>query len=480
MKKVFQLLIFIFFGVILIFSCRKESFTTSNDDKLTFSTDSLFFDTVFATIGSSTHSFKVYNKHSKSIKISSISVKNGSSSYFKLNVDGVSGNNHKDVEIGANDSIFIFAEVTIDPQNTNTPYVVEDQIVFETNSNIQQVNLIAWGQRAIFHKPGTGFGAFGIGNETWNSDTPHVVYGIAVVDSGYKLTISKGAKIFFHGGSTLYVNKHATLDISGTATEPVIMQGDRLDPSYEEIPGQWNGIYLSPLSTNNKIRNAIIKNASIGIQVDTVNGVSPTLEMRNTWIRNMSKIGLFARGATIKAYNCIISNCGNYCVAFTIGGNYEMNHCTIGNYWSSSYGERKTPALLINNWFQAASLQYIPRDLTDATFNNCIVYGGMIGELALSSIQGALFNYQFNHCILKVDGDKIATNGPEYINCLINKDPLFVNSESNYRLKENSPAIKAGDANIITAGSNLVKLRFDYDGIDRLDGNNPEIGAWEK
>ena len=55
-----------------------------------------------------------------------------------------------------------------------------------------------------------------------------------------------------------------------------------------------------------------------------------------------------------------------------------------------------------------------------------------------------------------------------------------MNSESNYRLKENSPAIKAGDANIITAGSNLVKLRFDYDGIDRLDGNNPEIGAWEK
>jgi len=480
MKKVFQLVLFIFFLALLVYSCRKETFTNSSEDKLNFSTDSLFFDTVFATIGSSTHSFKVYNKHNKSIKISSIALKNGSSSYFRLNVDGVAGSFHKDVEIGANDSIFVFAEVTIDPQNTNTPYVIEEQIVFETNSNIQQVNLIAWGQRAIFHKPGVGYGAFGIGNETWNSDTPHVVYGIAVVDSGYKLTISKGAKIFFHGGSTLYVNKHATLEILGTSSEPVLMQGDRLDPSYEEIPGQWNGIYLSPQSKDNKIRNAIIKNATIGIQADTVNGANPTLELRNTWIRNMSKIGLFARGATIKAYNSIISNCGNYCAALTIGGNYEFNHCTLGNYWSSAYGDRKTPALLINNWFQSASLQYIARDLSAASFNNCIIYGSMIGELSLSEIQGAQFNYLFNHCVIKVDKDKISTNGAEYVNCLINTDPLFENNESNYHLKDGSPALKAGDVTILTAGSNLVKLRFDNDGVDRLDGNNPDIGAWEK
>jgi hypothetical protein len=479
MKKVFQFLLLILSVSISIYSCRRDVITTDSNDKLSFSSDSIFFDTVFATVGSSTHSFKVYNKHSKKIKISSISLKNGSNSYFILNVDGVAGSVHHDVEIEANDSIFIFAEVTIDPANTNTPYVVEEQVVFETNTNIQMVNLIAWGQRAIFHRPKPGYSAFAVGNETWNSDTPHVVYGIAVVDSGYKLTISKGAQVHFHGGSTLYVNKHATLEIKGTINEQVVLQGDRLDPSYEEIPGQWNGIYLSPLSTNNKIMFAVIKNATIGIQADTVNGSNLTLELRNSWIRNMSKIGLFGRGTSIKAYNTVISNCGTYCVAFTIGGSYQMDHCTIGNYWSSSYGERKTGALIINNWFQSASLQYIPRDLSMATFNNCIVYGNLIGELNMSKIAGAQFNYLFNHCILKVDPDKVVTTGAEYVNCKINQDPLFENSENDYHLKENSPALKAADKSI--ASSNLIYLRFDAAGTDRLLGSDdPDIGAWEK
>ena len=478
MKKVFQFTLLIAASALLIYSCRRDVTTTDAADKLSFSSDSIFFDTVFATIGSSTHRFTVHNKHSKKIKISSITLKNGSNSYFRLNVDGVSGISHHDVEIAANDSLFIFAEVTIDPANSNTPYVIEEQVVFETNTNSQQVNLIAWGQRAIFHKPQPGYSAFAIGNETWNSDTPHVVYGIGVVDEGYKLIVSKGAKIHFHGGSTLYVSKDASLEIKGTMSEPVIMQGDRLDPNYEEIPGQWNGIYLSALSTKNKITFAVIKNGTIGIQADTVNGSNLTLELRNSWIRNMSKIGLFGRGTSIKAYNTVISNCGSYCAAFTIGGNYQMDHCTLGNYWASSYGERKTPALLINNWFQSASLQYIPRDLSAATFNNCIIYGNLIGELSLSKIEGAQFNYLFNHCILKTDPEKVTTSGAEFVNCKINQDPLFENTENNYHLKENSPALSAGEKTIVS--NNLLYLRFDADNVDRFDGNNPDIGAWEK
>jgi hypothetical protein len=192
----------------------------------------------------------------------------------------------------------------------------------------------------------------------------------------------------------------------------------------------------------------------------------------------MSKIGLFGRGTSIKAYNTVISNCGSYCAAFTIGGNYQMDHCTLGNYWASSYGERKTPALLINNWFQSASLQYIPRDLSAATFNNCIIYGNLIGELSLSKIEGAQFNYLFNHCILKTDPEKVTTSGAEFVNCKINQDPLFENTENNYHLKENSPALSAGEKTIVS--NNLLYLRFDADNVDRFDGNNPDIGAWEK
>ncbi|MCX6182125.1 MAG: hypothetical protein NT150_09380 [Bacteroidetes bacterium] len=477
MKKVIQFIVLIFAAGLLTFSCKKDLVSTDSKDKLTFSNDSIFFDTIFSTVGSSTHKFKVYNKNDKKIIISSISLKNAGSSFFILNIDGVSGSSHKNVEIGANDSIFIFAAVTIDPQNTNTPYVVEDQILFETNGNAQDIDLVAWGQRAIFHKAPTGFSAFAIGNEFWNSDTPHVVYGIGVVDEGKLLTITQGAKIHFHNGAALYVNKNASLKILGSKAEPVIIQGDRLDPDYEEVPGQWQGIYLSPLSKDNRINYAIIKNGTIGVQADTVNGSSPTLLLRNSWIRNMSQIGLFGRGATIEAYNSLITNCGTYCAALTLGGNYQFFHCTIGNYWEG-FTARKTPALVVNNWFQAASLQVIPRDLAKADFHNCIIYGNLAGEVTLSKADGAQFNFLFNHCLLKTDPEKTITTGVEYVGCIINKDPKFINSKTDYNLDAGSPALQKGDLSVVT--NNFANLSNDREGTSRTDGPNPDMGALEK
>ncbi len=477
MKKVIQFIVLIFAVIIVIHACKKDLITTDANAKLSFSADTVFFDTVFATIGSCTHKFKVYNNNDKKVSISSISLKNGASSFFILNVDGVAGASHKNVEIGAKDSIFIFAEVTIDPQNTNTPYVVEEKILFETNGNSQDVDLVAWGQRAIFHKAPTGFSAFAIGNEFWNSDTPHVVYGIGVVDSGKLLTITQGAQIHFHGGAALYVNKDATLKVLGSKDQRVVFQGDRLDPEYEEIPGQWQGIYLSPLSKDNKINYAIIKNGTIGIQADTVNGSNPTLILRNSWIRNMSQIGLFGRGATIEAYNSLITNCGTYCAAFTMGGSYQMFQCTIGNYWEGS-ASRKTPALIVNNWFQAASLQVIPRNLVKADFHNCIVYGNITGEVTLSKDDGAAFNFLFDHCLLKVDPDKTTTTGAEYVSCIINKDPNFNSTTNDYNLDNGSPALQAGDLTTVTA--NFANLSSDMEGTTRTDGPNPDIGALEK
>jgi len=64
------------------------------------------------------------------------------------------------------------------------------------------------------------------------------------------------------------------------------------------------------------------------------------------------------------------------------------------------------------------------------------------------------------------------------MNCKINQDPLFENTENNYHLKENSPALSAGEKTIVS--NNLLYLRFDADNVDRFDGNNPDIGAWEK
>ena len=103
--------------------CQKERFTFSPEAALEFSTDTLRFDTVFTQLGSATRYFKVYNRHNKSIGIASISLENGSDSLFNLNSDGVSGNRQRDIEIAPNDSLYVFAEVTINPNNQDNPNI---------------------------------------------------------------------------------------------------------------------------------------------------------------------------------------------------------------------------------------------------------------------------------------------------------------------------------------------------------------------
>ena len=144
---------FVLITLLISFSCRKDDIITDSSAKLSFSTDTLVVDTVFATLGSTTRRIVVYNRNNQRINISTIAVNGGFNSQFRINVDGVSGNIHRDVEIEANDSLFIFIEVTIDPNNVLSPFVVEDAITFATNGNQQQVQLIAWGQNAHYFTP---------------------------------------------------------------------------------------------------------------------------------------------------------------------------------------------------------------------------------------------------------------------------------------------------------------------------------------
>ena len=131
--------------------CRKDNFLTDPEARLEFSTDTVLFDTLFSTVGSTTRLFKVYNRHSQSIRISELRLEQGNSSPYRINVDGQDGWLFNDLELAAGDSLFIFTEVTIDPGNASTPFVVEDRILFETNGNLQQVQLSAWGPDAYFH-----------------------------------------------------------------------------------------------------------------------------------------------------------------------------------------------------------------------------------------------------------------------------------------------------------------------------------------
>ena len=166
--------------VLLIFtySCKKEQIPTDGSATLQFSNDTIIFDTIFSSVGSVTKQLMVYNNNDYDIT-TNIRLGGNSAGNFRMNVDGESGNNIQNVTIAANDSIFIFLEVTIDPNNANTPYIVSNSIIFTTGNKTQDVDLIAYGQDAYFHTANT-YGNIRLHNYFLYLDHLYIVINIII------------------------------------------------------------------------------------------------------------------------------------------------------------------------------------------------------------------------------------------------------------------------------------------------------------
>ena len=65
-----------------------DTFTTSRSNVLTFSVDTVKMDTVFTTVGSSTYTFWVFNQSGDGIRLSTVRLRNGNQTGFRVNVDG--------------------------------------------------------------------------------------------------------------------------------------------------------------------------------------------------------------------------------------------------------------------------------------------------------------------------------------------------------------------------------------------------------
>jgi hypothetical protein len=473
-------------GVILFFwlaSCGKNDPIVDPSAKLGFSTDTVLFDTVFTTIGSTTQNFRVYNPHSLPIIIDRIALATVPGSPFRLNINGRVGNSMENVEIPANDSIFIFVEVTLNPNGQNTPMVIHDSVVFQTNGNKQDVDLVAFGQDVHLINGKV------LKTQRWVNDKPYLVYNSMLVDSLQTLTIDPGTRIHFHKRSSMLVK--GTLIVNGTLEEPVSFLGDRLEHMYDDIPGQWGswleyengavyvlgGIHFLNGSKDNEIKNAIIKNAMKGIQVDTLaNPSKPTLTLINTRIENMSVAGIYAQSSTILAGNCLIANCGSWCVALTLGGSYEFYHCTISNNYG--LGARTEPAVMVNNFFVYNGTAYVYH-LYNAFFSNCIISGSRNMEIGFANtidkkpVPGQ-FNYVFDNCLVRVDTMN-TSNAERWVNILKNLDPGFLSvGDRDYSLDTLSPAKDRANR--------LYSSYFPKDilGNSRLTDKGPDIGAYER
>ncbi len=461
--------------VFTIGSCKKaDSFDTSPSAKLSFSGDSILFDTVFTTIGSTTRAFMVYNNSKLAVKISSIELLGGTGSNFKVNVDGIAGSFFSDVEIEGNDSLFLFVNVRVDPTNQNSPLVISDKIRFVTNGNTQEIELVAWGQDAHYIVANKWLNAnlpYKIvaaehQTVTWTADKPYLVYGYAVVDSTGSLYIEPGVNIHFHKNSGLWVYKGGSIHVNGSKDKPVYFKGDRLETEYSDIPGQWDRIWINEGAVDNVINYAIIENGFIGLQTETMDAsMGNNLQLTNTIIRNMSGWGLFSRHYDIVASNNLIYNCGLDLMYLSIGGNYDFRHCTFANFWNG--GVRQTPSLIVSNFYmdEPNQLMYVG-DLDKAYFGNCIIYGNIEEELALAkSDDASKFNYKFENCLIRTK-----LNSDSLLSCIKNKDPLFEDfTLGKFNPLNTSPIINKGAAWVAQS------VPYDLNGDPRTP--MPDLGA---
>ncbi len=496
-------------AVMAMSACREDFSTTLSSGNLSFSKDTVYLDTVFSNIGSSTYQFKVYNPSDESISIPQVELARGEASKFRLNVNGRAGKRINDVEILAKDSIFVFVEVTADinevAQNT-LEFLYTDQINFNSVSQSQQVELVSLIKDAVFLFPerfedGTtetlSVGLDANGDQVFldgffltdeelsmTNQKPYVIYGFAAVPPNKTLNIQAGARLHFHDGSGLIAANEASIQAVGDYSltdaleNEIIFESDRLEPEFAEVPGQWSSVWLTAGSTNHIFDHVTIKNSTVGILMDSNDGSQdPTLQLKNTKIYNSSNVGLLARTGYITAQNLVINNAGQAAVNLSLGGQYEFKHSTLVNYWQNSF--RNFPAVLIENELVTQEQTFVA-DL-NATFSNCIIYGNENIELQFSNNENAAFNLNIDNTLVRFNDFNNAfednvlydfSNPSIYSNIILNQTPEFLDPFTNQLLiGQDSPAAISGN----TTTGNQVPL--DLLGEDRT--TMPNLGAYQ-
>lgn len=455
------------FLVALLAACRKDSFITSPEARVRFTSDTLKFDTVFVTAGSTYRSFRLINDNNQKLLLTSIELMGGSASYFQLNVDGLAGPGFSNLEIAANDSLHFFVRVNINPSAGPLPFVIRDSIRIRFNGNTRYVQLEAWGQNAIFLRDHAVNGS-----ETWTNTLPYVVLGSLRIRPGGLLTINKGSRIYLHANTPIVVEGTLVVNGQKDTADRVYFQGDRLDAPYNEFPASWPGIFFQASSKDNVFTYAVIRNAyqAIGLTEPSSNA-NPKLVLNECVIDNAYDAGIIALRSSVKARNCLISNCGRN-LLLAGGGDYSFDHCTVASV-GNRYIPHRDPVLFVSNYVLQNNAPVTGN--LNASFRNCIIWGqnGLVDDEAVVLKSGtAVFNVVFDHNIWKV------TATPANVTAIqnLNQDPRFdsiaiFDHYFNFRLKPGSPAINRGVSSPVTT---------DLDGKPRPLGLAPDLGCFEK
>lgn len=464
MKKILYILLSIATMVTALSSCINDDFTTSSSDLLSFSTDTVAFDTVITQKGTATKQFIIYNKAKKQINISSIKVAGESSdAKFFLNVDGTKGKEFHDIEIRGEDSIYVFVEAYIDHLSKDEPTEAKDRIELVTNGVTQHVVLTAWGQDVIVMRGDT------IKQDTHlTSDRPYLVYDSLTVMPGVTLTIDPGTSLLFHDNA--WLKSLGTVKAIGTAEKPITLRGDRLDKVVAQIPfdimsGQWGGVALC--GAGNDWRYVDMRSSSWGLQVYGSDPSVQSLYLLNCVIHNSAGYGFLSANAWVEAEGTEFSDAADDVFA-AIGGKIRLTNCTLANNYLFSP----------NNSGKISNICLIERDeagtysTLDCVIANCVSHGLYydINDIA-SDLSNT--NVWIHNTLFKSDGK----DDSHFFNNVWKGDPKFyVNREKyifDYRLRNGSDAIARGDKSMVPE-----RARYDRYGQDRFAREGVDLGAY--
>lgn len=522
MRHLFPL--FLILSCLLTFlpGCEPKEDLVQTSGSLEMGADTVLFDTVFTTIRTVTKRLWVYNRNSGAVK-TDVSLLGKAGTTYSLLINGDAGTTANGITVRGNDSLLVLVRAVLGDNGQATAarqFIVDDEVHFRTNGNDQSVKLVAYGQNAYFH-PADLITT----STTWRTDKPHVILnasrvlapGTAPVTFGVlvapnvTLTIPKGARIYSHAGAfiqingTLRVNDDFVPGTGGTdtvkANNPNIVrfQGDRLEPFYNDVPGQWGGIVFTSTSRNNSIRYAEIKNATFGALLYNPDDLPtrPNLTLNNTVIRNISGSnisfanasastggGVISYSGNVAATNCLFTNCGEYAV-IGVGGTYDFNFCTIANYTPAFH--RETSSLTFTNEFET-STGVVKRN-TSVSIRNSIVWGSYEDELFFQNNGDPTFpTPTVLNSLLRTKEYEAATDAPGKPGLardtrfnLVNQDPLFVrttftSSQADYSLQAASPATTPRRPKAVGSTTPARDLR----NLPRLNPNSPSLGAYER
>ncbi len=508
-------LTFIFLTAIIavLTSCRKDFDTVPSSGGLEFSAQTVYLDTIFTGISSSTYMLKVYNRSNDDISIPAVRLEKGDASKYRIMVDGMTGAGGKgkyfpDVEILAKDSLFIFIETTVNIAEAEADFTYNDRILFDIGANEQSVSLVTLIQDAHFIYPNRDLNGYkehlilaGSTEESdfvghtltddqlnWTNDKPWVVYGYAHVPAGKELHIAAGTKVHFHAESGILVDQNARIVIDGDISDydaegnilvdrEVTFEGDRLEPRFAGTPGQW-GTVLILSQLDNQIDHLTLKNSTIGLFLAGQHGpdLSPKVTVTNSQIYNTSNIGVYGRNANVTAENLVVNFAGLACFAATEGGTYSVTHCTLNNDWQST----NQVTVLIDNYSVNEQQQKTAHPLA-TSFKNSIIYGSNRVQLTID-MYDVDFTQQdaFQNCLIKFDDsglpDLQADTNYDFIRNQVNgniknQDPKFANRLRNWLIiPTDSPAANAG--------SDLFQTTDNKDIFGLLRDNSPDLGAY--